>query len=460
MTNKYRALFFDIIIFVLGTVFAKAIQFLLMPMYTYYMSVESYGIAELTNNFSELFFPIVTLCIYESAFRFAVSTSFNKKILASVITKVMSISFLIGFVITIVLRYYFYYKYAFFLFFVLYTYSIRMCIAYYVRGLGLSKIFVISGIINAFFLAIFSFIFIVWLKIDVEGYLGAIGLSNLLSAIYLIKKGNFYKQITINVDCKEELSKIFSYCTPLIIYNILYWFTMMSGRFILLIYTDSSIAGKYLAVLKISAVVNMIQQSIYSALQLHSSKCYDADVKDSFYSEVINNFICFYCLFGAIVICLSPILAEFTLKKEFYEARIYLPIVILAALLNCISSVIGVMYSASKKTKRVVRVSLLGASINVIFGLILTPFFYIWGVCIASIFCFLGQSVYKLFDIRSFCCIKYSWIRIIINTLVITTQVVIISFQLPDCYQIAIALTILLFIIDIRSFINFFKLLF
>ena len=44
-SNKYRTLLSDIMIFIIGTVLAKAIQFILMPLYTTYMSTEAYGIA-------------------------------------------------------------------------------------------------------------------------------------------------------------------------------------------------------------------------------------------------------------------------------------------------------------------------------------------------------------------------------------------------------------------------------
>ena len=96
-TNKYRILLSDIMIFTIGTVLAKAIQFILMPMYTIYMTTEAYGVAELTNNLSELFFPIVTLCIYEAAFRFAVDPEFSNKKLATSVVKVIIISIIIGF---------------------------------------------------------------------------------------------------------------------------------------------------------------------------------------------------------------------------------------------------------------------------------------------------------------------------------------------------------------------------
>ena len=42
-SNKYRTLLSDIMIFIIGTVLAKAIQFILMPLYTTYMSTEAYG---------------------------------------------------------------------------------------------------------------------------------------------------------------------------------------------------------------------------------------------------------------------------------------------------------------------------------------------------------------------------------------------------------------------------------
>ena len=89
--NKYVRLLLDMIVFVIGTVLAKAVQFLLMPVYTTYMSTEAYGMAELTNNLSEFFLPIVTLCIYESVFRFTVGSSLKKEEIISVSIKIVSL---------------------------------------------------------------------------------------------------------------------------------------------------------------------------------------------------------------------------------------------------------------------------------------------------------------------------------------------------------------------------------
>ena len=448
--NRYKTLASDILIFVIGTVLAKAIQFLLMPLYTTYMTTEAYGVAELTNNLSELFFPIATLCIYEAAFRFAVDPEFDNNRLATAVAKVMGRSLAVGLVITVISKYVFHYEYAFYLFFILYAYSIRMCAAYYVRGCGFSKVFAMSGVVNALTLSAFNVIFLVLLKSSESGYLISIGMSYCCSAIYLLIRGGVYRSVEKGIDSKEDLTVLFRYCVPLIFYNVLYWFTTISGRYVLLWFSDSSTAGKYVAAIKIAAVINMIQQAVYAAFQLNSSRAYAEENKESYYSEITNLFISLYCTFGAAIVCLTPILAKFTLKNDFYNARIYLPIIMLAALINCISSVLGTMYSTYKKTQRMVGVSIIGASINVLFGVILTPKLGVWGVCIASVLCYLSQTIYKLIDVRKFCNIHYEWIVIIPDLALLTLQVIIMSMKNPYSNVASIGIAIILVIVNLN----------
>lgn len=452
-SNRYRTLASDIIIFTIGTVLAKAIQFFLMPLYTTYMTTEAYGVAELTNNLSELFLPIATLCIYEAAFRFTVDPDFDNKRLATAVAKVMGISLVVGFLITLICRVIFHYQYSFYLYFILYAYSIRMCAAYYVRSKGMPKIFAMSGVVNAITLSLFNLVFLVWLQSSESGYLISIGLSYCCSAIYLIFRGSVTKSIEKGVDSKKDLSILFKYCIPLIFYNVLYWFTTISGRYILLWFSGSSTVGKYVAAIKIAAVINMIQQAVYAAFQLNASRAYTEENKENFYSEITNLFVTLYCSFGAVIVCATPILSDLTLKNDFYDARIYLPIIMLAALINCISSLLGTMYSTYKKTQRMVGISIVGAGINILFGVLLTPKLSVWGVCIASVLCYFSQMIYKFIDIRKFCKIIYDWKTIISNIIILTIQVLVMSIEIPHNLLIAIGLTVVLFLGNIKVLI-------
>lgn len=449
--NRYRILASDIIIFIIGTVLAKAIQFLLMPLYTTYMTTEAYGVAELTNNLAELFYPIATLCIYEAAFRFAVEPDFDNNRLATAVAKVMGRSLIIGFLIAVISRFVFHYQYAFYLFFILYAYSIRMCAAYYVRGRGFSKVFAMSGVVNALTLSLFNLIFLVWFKSSEPGYLISIGLSYCCSAVYLLIRGGVYQSVERGIDSRDDQSVLFRYCIPLIFYNILYWFTTISGRYVLLWFSDSSTAGKYVAAIKIAAVINMVQQAVYAAFQLNSSRAFTEENKEGYYSEITNLFISLYCTFGAIIVCMTPILAKFTLKNDFYDARIYLPIIMLAALINCISSVLGTMYSTYKETRRMVGVSIVGAAINIVVGIALTPHLGVWGVCIASVLCYFSQTIYKFIDVRKFCKIVYKWKIVIPNIFLLTIEVVMMSLEITHKILYSIGIIILLITINMKT---------
>ncbi len=425
--NKYKRLIIDMAVFTIGTVLTKLIQFLLMPLYTTYMSAEMYGIAELTNNMSELLFPIVTLCIYEAAFRFVVSSKFSKEEIISASIKVLSISSLFGLIVVLFAKYLIKYEYSFYLYFILYTYSFRMLIAYYVRGKGLSKIFAISGIINAIFLAFFSIVFLIFLSWGVRGYLLSIAFSYLSSMLFLFFGAKVYRDINIITSNSAATKELLQYSMPLIIYNVGYWLIIMSGRYILLWNTNSSTAGVYAAVIKIASVINMLQQAFYAAFQINTSREYESADKEIYFTNIFKLYASCILMFGSVILCLSPILAKLTLKNEFYSARVYLPLVLFVAIIDCLFCFFKTMYTTYKLTKRAVPCMIIGAFVNIVVCFITVDRLGIWGICVASLLSYISQAVYRVFDVRKFVNIRCNWNIIIPCTLLLVFQVIFLT---------------------------------
>lgn len=454
-SDRYLNLAKDIVVFFVGTVLVKAVQFFLMPLYTTYMSTEAYSVAELTNNFSSLLFPIVTLCIYEAAFRFAVEPNFDNELLAASVLRVMLVSGSIGFLCAVAIKCIFNYQYIFLLYFILYAYSIRMCLASYTRGKGQTTAFVMSGVVDALALSLFNILFLVRVDGGVEGYLVSIGLADCCAIIYLLISSKFYQSVNFEKikGAKKHLNMLLHYSVPLIFYNVLYWITTISGRYILLWFTDSSTAGLFVSAIKISSVINMIQQAVGNAFQLNTSIAYSDKDKEIYYSKIINLLTSLYYIFGGIVICMTNFIAALTLKNDFYSARIYLPVIMLAALFNCISSLIGAMYSTYKKTERVIRVGIVGASINIVAGVILTPIWGIWGVCIASAVTYFFQIIYKVYEISNFCKINYEKKKLVFNFAVIVLEVIVMSLNQLYSTLVAMLLTFMLVVYNIKSII-------
>lgn len=445
--NKYKRLGTDIIIFIVGNVLAKAIQFFLMPLYTSYMSVEIYGVAELINNMTELFFPIITLCIYEAAFRFAIDEQFDNRIIVNAIVRILMLMFIVGGILVFAINFIIEFEYMYYFMFVLYAMSLKNVFAYYVRGIGLSKVFASSGIVNALILVITSYIFLAVLSTNVKGYLLAIGLSYTGTALYLFIQGRIYREITYKINILvKDISILLKYSIPLIFYNILYWVNMIAGRYILLFYTNSEEVGIYIAAIKIAALINAFQQAVYSAFQFNVSYEFTNRRKEVYYSEICNILCSLYFGIGSIILCLTPLIATITLKKDFGTAKIYLPFVMFSAVLNCVSSVFGALYSAYKVTKRQIAVSIIGGILNVGTCILLIPNMGIMGACIANIISYLGQMLYRIFDVKKFCSLDLKWSIFGVNILLLLVQAIIMSsrFKLKIVVSVIFLIVILL----------------
>lgn len=101
-----------------------------------------------------------------------------------------------------------------------------------------------------------------------------------------------------------------------------------------------------------------------------------------------------------------------------------------------------------------VGVSVVGATINILFGIILTPRMGVWGVCIASVLCYFSQTIYKFVDVRKFCKIEYNWKTVIPSIVVLTIQVVIMSLEIEGKLVVAFALTVLLILINVKALLS------
>lgn len=444
--QSFKILIADIFIFFVGNVLGKGIQFLLMPLYTSFLSAKAYGTAELINNLSELFLPIITLCIYESVLRYTIENQKEKKIIISSAIKIVAISMILFLPIVLLAKVFFNFEYAIDFLLVLYLYSFQRILGCYVRGKDFTKVYAFNGAVSALFLALFSCLFLIILKMDVTGYLRAIWMSYLISVIYLFFAGKVYQDISYKVVDTDVIRILIKYGAPLIPYNVLYFFATLSGRYILLWYFDETMVGMYAAVIKITAIVNLIQQTVTMAMQLNVSKEYKNKDRENYYSVVFNLFTLLFFIFGSGIICVSPILSKITLQKEFYDARIYLPVLIFAAILNCLSGMYGTLYHAYKQTKRTVPSIGIGVLVNLIVCFMVIPPYGIWGVALANLLMYFSQVIYKVIDIKKFCNIKFNGKKFFLFGMICFIQVVLMTYGNVICNIISGILLVIMLI--------------
>ena len=77
--NKYRTLLLNIGLFGINTVATKLITFLLVPLYTYYLSTKEFGITDMSLTVISLVLPIASMSISDAVLRFVIDDSNDQK---------------------------------------------------------------------------------------------------------------------------------------------------------------------------------------------------------------------------------------------------------------------------------------------------------------------------------------------------------------------------------------------
>ena len=93
--------------------------------------------------------------------------------------------------------------------------------------------------------------------------------------------------------------------------------------------------------------------------------------RNQFYNKIINKAIRFYasCCVGAIAVL--PFCFTFFVNKNYSEAYMYIPILMIAALFNSIASLFGAIFFAFKKTKELIVPMAVAAIVNAMGNLLL-----------------------------------------------------------------------------------------
>ena len=280
------------------------------------------------------------------------------------------------------------------------TLSFRIsCLVNYARGSDILNVF-LSGVVNALAIAGFSWLFLVHFNLGVKGYLLALGCAHIISIFTLFIGAHIPRRILARERDRDLLMSMLHFSVPLILNNIAWWVTSISGRYIVLFSYGAAMAGLYTAANKLPAVISVVSQVFQQARQLNSAQENQNEDYNKFFENVWKLYLVFIFLFGSIVVATTPMLAQITLKNEFYNARFYIPMMMLAVIISSLSAFFGSLIIVYKKTKIAMRGMLLGAIVNLLVAIFLVRPLGVWGVLIASILCYLIILMHRMLYIK------------------------------------------------------------
>jgi len=456
-TNRYIQLIKNTFIFGIGTFSQKFLVFLLMPLYTHFMTTAEYGTADLFTNTCNLLGPLVGVGIVQSIVRFALDKEEDKaKVFSSSV-----VIFLIGYIAFVLISPLakfipssvpFPKDYLTLLVVFVFTSSFSSVCSEFIRGLQKVKLYAINGVISTITIILFTILFLIHFNMGVNGYILAIVCSDALSIVFMFITAKLWRYITFSTGIKRRM---LAYAVPMIPTTIFWWVTQVSDRYLVTGMLGDAANGLYAVSNKIPTVMVLVSTIFIYAWQI-SSVTEDEDKRRSFFSNVFEAYSSLLFVVSSIVIIFCRPVLDILVDSNFYDAWHYIPVLVLATTFSCFVSFFGTIYMLYKKSTHAMWTTLAGAALNVVLNLFLIPWIGIQGSAIATFASYFIIFIIRAIDERSFLNFHWSKVKTLACSLLIIAQAVLMVKEIHGWIIYSGIIILLLFVINGRVLKNSF----
>lgn len=420
--NKYKYLLENVLVFGLGNIASKVLSFLLLALFTDYLTTKEFGDAELVITTISLLIPCFTLCISDAVLRFFFSEKKQNSVAQIGLVITLFGFILIALLSPLCLLYDPLKNYILYLLAIFFFNSFEQLAFNINKGLENVKLCAMNSIVSVISLSICSYFLIVLRGEGLCGYLTAITISHGVCTIYLFLGGNLHRLFDFSIFDKKLLKDMLYYSIPFVPSTIAWWVNSLSDRYLIVFYLGSAINGIYSAAAKIPNILSIFTTIFFQAWQLSGIKEYNSTEYSDFYSKIYNLYFIIMVCFCSTLICVVPSIGDFLFKREFYSAYLFVPFLVMGVLFSGLSGVLSSAYLAAKKTSTLMVSTVLGSLLNIVINICFLNKFGLQVASVSTFFSFVLVWFVRLYLIKPYVNIRIKWFLFVINTLLLSCE--------------------------------------
>ena len=369
----------------LGNSGSKIISVLMLPLYTRWPSIEEFGLVDLLQIYSALLIVIVGACIIDAIF--VLPSNKNDEEQTSYFTSGFCFIGIVSVIFVSLLPFISYVpddvipnsvkSSKWYLCILLISSLFQGYTQNFCMSIDKMKAYSITGFINTLSSCTLSFLLIPLLK--AEGYVLAFSLSNMICFLYNIVINKLWKYVDVSRIQYSKIAEMLRYSIPLIPNGIMWWLVAALNKPMVENYTGLYGVGIMAVAQKIPNFLNSMSGMFSSSWQVSVVKQFGTDSYEGFYNKMLLLFICSYTVIGVTLIGFCNILISILADEKFYDAHLYIPLLISSVVFGALSPLVAANFAASKQSKFYFYSTIWGASVSLIANYLLIPQFMIWG---------------------------------------------------------------------------------
>lgn len=454
--GKYVYLLKNISFLTISNIATKLLAFILIPIYSRYLSTAEYGIVDIIQNLINIMFPILTICMSQSIIIFVMNPKYDKKeifnILLDTLKKSIWTVVVLASIYMILTKQYIIVIYSVVFYFM---YSLYNLLIEYVRSIEKMKVLVKANISIVLTNLISIILLLIVLNTGINGYFISLIASYIIGNLILIKGARLYqiyiekRKQKIDYELKKELC---NYSKPLIANSIGWWINSAADRYIILYFLGINATGIYSMSYKIPTMLTLVQNIFIQAWEMSVMKEYSSDEKRKFLSQMYDIYNFVLIVITVIILTFLDIISKIIFSVNFYEAKNYVPFLLVSVIFGALSGFVGTIFAAEKNSKIYSKSTVIGAVINIILNIILIPKFGLYGAAIATMICYIAIWAIRLINVKKYNSLKVNYSKSIISYIILLIQIVLIAINRTN-----LLINIIIFIVIISINISLIK---
>lgn len=468
--GKYGRLLKNTAILSIGTFASKLLVFLLLPLYTNYLSTNEYSTADLITNMANFLIPIFCCGVTEGVFRFSLrekdAQSHSRESVFSTCTVITLIGSLV-LLAALPILYFIGDLGAYGLLVVLYVISANLhsIAAEYVRACEQTTLYTVQGVLNTALVIALNLILLLGFDAGITGYVLSVVIADFLTTVFLVFYARLYRVFSFRSVRKKTAKALIVFSLPLVPATILWWIISVSDRYLLtaMLESGSDINGLYVAAAKIPTLLTLLCTVFLTAWKT-SAVVEDSGNgeeerarKSAFYGSVYKGFVAVLFCVGAGIVLFSKAFAKILFSDAFYAAWQYIPILTIGTVFYSLSRFLGSIYFVKRKSVHSFLTALSAAVLNVILNLLLIPHYGAFGAAAATFAAYLLEFIVRDIDAQKQLRFPPQRLRILVCGVLLLVEVVSMSVGHAYSLWITAGLTAVILLINARVILETLK---
>lgn len=450
--EKYKKLFSNSLVFAIGNLGSKIITFVMVPLYTHFLTAAEYGQVDVLTTVVGLLTPIVTLSSIDSVFRYALDVHSNK---AKVITNGFFISILSLLLFCLFIPITNHYTFFTITFFITYVTAVESMLQEFARGIGKSRLFAITGILMTLVTVISNVILLVLLHTGISGYLTSLIVAQVVGIVFLGYRLRIWRYLRVRNISLPLLKDMLAYSIPLIPNMISWWLSSSANKFIIAFFLGATANGIFAVANKIPSLISVLYTIFTQAWQISAVEEYDSVDGGPFFSRVFSATISFLFVGVALLTLVAKPIVMILAPSSYIEAWKIVPWLAIAVLYSSTASFLGTIFTASMKTTQIFTTTMVGAVVNVIVSLVLVPWIGLPGAGVGAGVSFLVVSLLRFYRSKEFIDIELEWRKVILSQMLVLMEIFALYFGSGlIAFILALVITVLVVYINLHSLLT------